>query len=96
MSYLVEFLEDAKKEWDKLDHTVQNQFAKKLFERKENPTVLKDKLCGMKDCYKIKLRSVGYRLVYRIYEQKIVIEVIAIGKRDKEGVYRIASVRADQ
>lgn len=96
MTYSVEFLEEAKKEWDKLDHTIQNQFAKKLFERKEEPVVLKDKLCGIKDCYKIKLRSVGYRLVYRVYEQRIIIEVIAVGKRDKEGVYRIASIREMQ
>jgi mRNA interferase RelE/StbE len=92
MTYSIEFLEDAKKEWDRLDYSIQNQFAKKLFERKENPIVLKDKLCGLKDCYKIKLRSVGYGLVYRVYEQKIVIEIIAIGKRDKEEVYRIAAV----
>lgn len=93
MSYSIEFLEDAKKEWDRLDHSIQNQFAKKLFERRENPIVPKDKLCGIKDCYKIKLRSVGYRLVYRVYEEQIIIEVIAIGKRDKEEVYRIAAIR---
>lgn len=93
MTYSIEFLEDAKKEWDKLDHSIKNQFAKKLFERKDNPLIPKNKLCGLKDCYKIKLKSAGYRLVYRVYEQTIVIEVIAIGKRDKQEIYRIAIIR---
>lgn len=93
MTYSVEFLEDAKKEWDRLDNPIRQQFSKKLLERRENPLIQKDKLCGMKDGYKIKLRSTGYRLVYRVYEQKIVIEVIAVGKRDKEEVYRIAEIR---
>ena len=93
MIYSIEFLEDAKKEWDKLDNSIRRQFAKKLLERRENPSILKDKLCGIKEGYKIKLKATGYRLVYRVYEQRIVIEVIAIGKRDKEEVYRIAEIR---
>jgi len=95
MSYSIEFVVDAKKEWDNLDRSVRHQFAKKLLERKENPIILKDKLSGMKNCYKIKLKSLGYRLVYRVYELRIVIEVIAVGRRDKQEVYRLAASRED-
>jgi mRNA interferase RelE/StbE len=42
MIYSVEFLEDAKKEWDRLDNSIRQQFSKKLLERRENPLVQKD------------------------------------------------------
>lgn len=48
----------------------------------------------MKDCYKIKLRGAGYRLVYRIEEERIVILVVAIGKRERGNVYDSARSRA--
>ena len=43
--------------------------------------------------YKIKLRASGYRLVYEIIEDEIVVLVVAVGKRDKNLVYRKASKR---
>ena len=60
MIYKLTFLARAKKEWDNLDQGTRAQFRKKLEERKSEPKISKDKLSGMKDCYKIKLRSVGY------------------------------------
>lgn len=47
----------------------------------------------MKDCYKIKLRGAGYRLVYRVEEGRIVILVLAVGKRERSGVYDSAKNR---
>ena len=47
----------------------------------------------MTDCYKIKLHSVGYRMIYRVDESEIFITVIATGKRDKNKVYRTAQDR---
>jgi len=32
--------------------------------------------------YKIKLQSSGYRLIYTIHDERVVVEVVAIGKRD--------------
>ena len=43
--------------------------------------------------YKIKLRSIGYRLVYEVIDHKLVILVIAVGKRNQEEVYKKASSR---
>ena len=63
MTYSLEFSREALKEWRKLNGTVKAQFKNKLFERLKNPKVPKDKLSNLKDCYKIKLRSVGYRLI---------------------------------
>jgi len=47
----------------------------------------------MPGCYKIKLRTVGYRLIYRVYDERVVVQVIAIGKRDKNLIYRMALSR---
>ena len=52
MSYELEFLPSALKEWQKLDNSVKAQFKKKLAERLENPKVAKDKLRGYENIYK--------------------------------------------
>lgn len=93
MTYSLGFFASAKKEWDALDATVQEQFTKKLKERLKLPRIEKDRLNGMKDCYKIKLRGAGYRLVYQVEEQQIRIVVVAIGKRERNNVYKAASKR---
>jgi len=87
MSYKLTFLKSAKKEWDKLDSSIKEQLKGKLVERLTDPCVLKDKLCGAADLYKIKLRSSGYRLVYRVYDKTVVIQVIAVGKRERDQRY---------
>ena len=65
MSYELAFDSRALKEWQKLGHTVREQFKKKLSERLINPRVPAARLHGHTDRYKIKLRASGYRLVYQ-------------------------------
>ncbi|MCA6975304.1 type II toxin-antitoxin system RelE family toxin [Pectobacterium carotovorum] len=93
MSYRVKFREDALKEWLKLDKSIQQQFARKLKKCCENPHIPAAKLRGMKDCYKIKLRASGFRLVYEVIDDVLVIAVVAVGKRERSGVYHLASER---
>ena len=93
MIYELGFLDDALKEWQKLDATISRQFKDKLAERLKNPRVPAAKLHGAKDRYKIKLRGVGYRLVYEVRDQVLLVVVIAVGKRDKNLVYQIAAKR---
>jgi mRNA interferase RelE/StbE len=50
-------------------------------------------LHGMADCYKIKLHSVCYRLIYRVDDTAIFMTVIATGKREKSKAYRTAMER---
>ncbi len=92
-SYRLRFHKLALKEWKKLDSTLRDQFKKKLAERLENPRVPSAALSGMPDCYKIKLRTVGYRLVYRVDKGILYVTVIAVGKREKLGAYRSAKGR---
>ncbi|KML71577.1 type II toxin-antitoxin system RelE family toxin [Pectobacterium peruviense] len=93
MSYSVKFREDALREWLKLDKTIQQQFAKKLKKCCENPHIPSAKLRGIKDCYKIKLRASGFRLVYEVIDDVLIIAVVAVGKRERSGVYHLASER---
>ncbi len=93
MSYEIEFLESALKEWKGLDANTREQFRKKLMERCENPRVPSAQLRGSKDRYKIKLRSAGYRLVYAVEDERLVVLVIAIGKRDRLKAYETAAKR---
>jgi mRNA interferase RelE/StbE len=93
MSYRLLFHVDAQKEWRKLGATVRTQIAKKLKQRQTNPRVPAAKLSGHTDRYKIKLRKSGYRLVYEVVDDRLVILVIAIGKRNKAEVYEKAAKR---
>ena len=93
MSYKLTFKVEARKEWEKLDSTVQKQFKKRLAERLVTPHVPAAKLSGMANCYKIKLRRAGYRLVYEVRDAEVVVSVIAVGRRDRSQVYKTAIKR---
>jgi mRNA interferase RelE/StbE len=68
---------------------MQEQFKKQLKRRLENLHVISAKLSGqLKDCYKIKLHQAGYRLIYQINDNKMILLVVAVGKRDKNKVYQ--------
>lgn len=94
--YKLEFDPRAKKEFDRLSTPVKRQLQKKLAQRLIEPRVQADRLSSIADCYKIKLRSAGYRLIYRVEDQLIVVFVIAISARDsgKRDVYDLAAHRA--
>lgn len=87
MTYKLKFIPAALKEWNKLGSAVKSQFKKKLADRLKQPRVLADKLSGYDSVYKIKLRSAGYRLVYEVVDDELVVYVLAVGKRDKSKVY---------
>lgn len=95
MSYRLHFIKKSKKEWDKLNSTVREQFKKKLKERLNSPIVPNDKLSGYENVYKIKLRSSGFRLAYEVVEDKIIVVVLAVGKRENSEVYKSLNGRLD-
>ncbi len=93
MTYSLAFVESALKEWRKLAPNIREQFKDRLRERLEHPHVASARLHGLPDCYKIKLRAAGYRLVYQVDDKVVLVTVIAVGKRDKGLVYLVASKR---
>ncbi|MES2754724.1 MAG: type II toxin-antitoxin system RelE/ParE family toxin [Pseudomonadota bacterium] len=70
------------------------QFKAKLAERLEGPRVDADKLAGLSDCYKIKLRAAGYRLVFRVEHRLVTVVVVTVGKRERNAVYKSAARRS--
>jgi mRNA interferase RelE/StbE len=48
---------------------------------------------SMPDWYKIKRRNAGYRLVYQVDDDRIVVIVVAVGKRENLTAYRNAEKR---
>jgi len=93
MTYDLAFLDEALKEWRKLDNVTREQFKAKLAERIENPKVPSARLHGTKERYKIKLRNAGYRLVYEVREREVLVLVVAVGKRERNEVYKLAERR---
>lgn len=93
MTYRLEFLPSARREWDKLGATLRVQFRDKLAERLEQPRIAAAALRGMPGHYKIKLRSAGYRLVYRVEDERVTVVVVAVGKRERFEVYAAARTR---
>ncbi len=93
MSYSLKFKQQALSEWNKLDSSLREQFNKKLTGRLTNPRIQSAKLFGQKDRYKIKLRSSGYRLVYEVRDAELIVVVIAVGKRERDAVYKAAAKR---
>ena len=94
MTYSLEFHEDALKEWNDLDGSIKSQFKKQLEKRMENPHVPSARLSNdLVDCYKIKLQKIGYRLVYEVIDNRLVIIVLSVGRRDGLQAYIKASKR---
>ena len=93
-TYSLEFNVLALKEWQKLDNSVRSQFKKQLEKRIQNPRIASAKLHGdLDNFYKIKLAALGYRLVYEVIDQRLIVLIIAVGKRNQLAVYKEASKR---
>lgn len=72
------------KSFNKLDADIKQQFKKQLAKRLENPCVEKHRLhSDYKGHYKIKLRTIGYRMIYRVLDGQCVVLVIEVDRRDR-------------
>lgn len=93
MTYSLEFDERALRELKQLDGSIRSQLKKKLEKVIQNPKIEKNRLREFDNCYKIKLRQSGYRMVYQVQDARVVVFVISIGKRDKKQAYNDAQSR---
>jgi mRNA interferase RelE/StbE len=48
---------------------------------------------GGHNLYKVKLRLLGYRLVYSVANNTVTVTVLAVGKRNRNEVYDLALSR---
>ena len=92
--YKLKFLPEALKEWHQLDGSIKIIFRKALKKRLIQPKVQGSELHGdLKHCYKIKLLKHGFRLVYSIEENELVVLVLAVDKRENSIAYQSALFR---
>ena len=92
--YKLKFLPEALKEWHQLDGSIKLIFRKAIKKRLIQPKVPGSELHGdLKDCYKIKLLKHGYRLVYTIEDNELVVLVLAVDKRENSIAYQSALFR---
>jgi mRNA interferase RelE/StbE len=95
--YDFKFYKEAEKDLAKLNNSIKILFTKKLTQILKNPNIGKDlgnknnlNLTGLKKAY---FDNKRYRIVYEVIEHKIIIQLVAIGKRDKMQVYKEAAQR---
>lgn len=93
MTYKLEFDTRALKEFQKIGEPLRVQLKKKLSEVLKQPHIAANRLHGLPDCYKIKLRAFGYRLVYQVIDDQVVVLVLSVGKRERSEAYQTAKQR---
>lgn len=103
MTWEIQYLPEAVKDLKKLAGDQRIIVAKALRKVSDNPLPMKDggygkplgnqngrELCGF---LKIKIKSTGIRIVYRLYRSDSVMLVIVVGVRADHEVYDIAADR---
>lgn len=89
--YRLKFLPEALDEWNALDGSIKELLRKLLKKRLNEPHTPGAQLHGdLHGCYKIKLRKQGYRLVYSVEDNVLVVLVLAIDKREDMAAYHSA------
>lgn len=95
--YRLQFVPSAWAEWQKLDGSVKEPLRKLLKKRLDNPHVPGAALHGaLAGHYKIKLNRQGYRLVYGVQDDVLIVMVMAVDKREDSVVYQSAMARVSE
>ena len=105
MKWTVEYIKEAQKDLRKLDPYVRKLVLKAIDKTAERPLPPPDgigkplgnhaslKLSGF---YKIKLKNLGYRVVYDLVREGSVMKIVIISVRDDEAVYKEAERRIEE
>lgn len=97
--FKIAFIEEAEKEYKKLDGSPKKFVEVALAKLKYNADTMGDNLhnkngLNLAGCRYLKFNKIGIRLVYRIVgDNAEIVEIITIGKRADLEVYEIASQR---
>lgn len=83
MSYELAIHPGAEKEWTKLEGSIKRRFKEKFStERLKHPRVAKDALRELPDCYKIKITTPQFRLIYHVNDAKRLLTILSVASRD--------------
>lgn len=92
MAYKVEFLPEAAREFEALDGSLKRVAAKQIDKLAERPELgeplgkrMGIDLTGYRKTY---FGKKGYRILYEIQRDKLVVLIIGIGKRERAEIYR--------
>lgn len=95
--YRLLLVPSALKEWQALDGSVKEPMRKLLRKRLDNPHVPGGALHGdLAAYYKIKLNKQGFRLVYGVEDDALIVMVMAVDKREDGIVYRSVVARISE
>ena len=103
MTWNIEFLEEAKKDLKRLDHSIQILVLKGIQKVAQNPVSVYEggygKPLGNKrgtnltNLLKIKFRDIGIRVVYKVEFTDTTMKIIIISARSDDQVYKDAMKR---
>lgn len=94
--YTLMFLPDALAEYRALDGSVRTHVKKLLGKRLQTPHVPGGALHGdLSNCYKIKLLKQGIRLIYQVEDDRLIVLVLAVDKREDSLAYKSAVARLE-
>ena len=103
MSWSVEFLEEARRDMQRLDHSAQIQVLKGIRKVAQNPVSIHEGGYGkplgnhngndLSGLFKIKFRDLGLRVVYKIEIVDSRMKIIVVSARSDDQVYREAARR---
>ena len=97
MTWKIEYIKEAQRDLLKLDPYNRRIILKAIEKTAERPLPPPDGIgkplghhasSNLTGYYKIKLRDLGYRVVYGLVREKEVMKVIVISIRDEEAVYQ--------
>jgi mRNA interferase RelE/StbE len=97
LRYSVTLTADAAEDFRRLDGSLKQPVAKQLKKLETSP-LLGEHLGNKVDLdltgyYKLYAAKKGIRIVYRIIELEVIVEIVAIGKREELAVYRTLQKR---
>ena len=105
MEWKIEYIKEAQRDLKRLDPYNRKLILKAIEQTAERPLPPPDgigrplgnpatsKLSGF---FKIKLRNLGYRVVYSLVRDKEIMKIIVISVRDDEAVYKEAERRIQE
>jgi mRNA interferase RelE/StbE len=102
MSWKIEYIKEAQRDLQKLDAYNRRIILKAIEKAAQRPLPPPDGIgkplgnhaaANLSGYYKIKLRDLGYRVVYGLVREGNVMKVIVISIRDDDAVYREAERR---
>lgn len=83
MTYELAIHPEAEREWARLDGSVKKRFKEKLAkERLLTPRVVKDALRELPDCYRIKITTPQYRLMYHVNDEPRRLTILSVAMRE--------------